>query len=103
MTGDDPAADLREKYDSARGAARALRQYGDGTLLRTITGIFGEPISPNFAQRGDIVMLDRATTGICVGRFSWFVGQEDGFNGLLHRQTSACRYAFRLPYGGGAA
>lgn len=98
MTGADPAEAYRGKYDTARGAAEALREHGAGTLLKTLKAIFGEPISPHFAQRGDVVMRDATTTGICVGRFSWFVGQESGEQGLVHLPTAACRYAFRVPF-----
>lgn len=98
MTGTDPAEALRGKYDTRHGAATALREFGSGTLLKTLTAIFGESFSPHFAQRGDVVMLDRTTTGICVGRFCWFVGQEAGVEGLLVIPTAQCRYAFRVPF-----
>ncbi|KQO06899.1 DUF6950 family protein [Sphingomonas sp. Leaf242] len=98
MTGDDPVEDFRDVYDTATGAALALREHGDGTLLKTMKSIFGEPISPHFAQRGDVMMFDRTTTGICVGRFSYFVGRQQGQEGLLTMPTSACRYAFRVPF-----
>ena len=98
MTGVDPAEAYRGKYDTAHGAAQALREHGAGTLLKTLKAIFGEPISPHFAQRGDVVMLDRTTTGICVGRFSYFVGREEGVEGLLVIPTAQCRYAFRVPF-----
>lgn len=98
MTGVDPAEALRGRYDTQHGAALALREHGAGTLLKTLKAIFGEPISPHFAQRGDVVMLDRATTGICVGRFSYFVGREEGVEGLVVIPTAQCRYAFRVPF-----
>lgn len=98
MTGGDPAEAYRGKYDTARGAALALREHGEGTLLRTLKAIFGESISPHFAQRGDVVMRDARTAGICVGRFSYFVGQEGEQEGLVFLPTAACRYAFRVPY-----
>lgn len=98
MTGFDPAEAYRSKYDDARGAAIALREHGAGTLLRTLKSIFGEPISPHFAQRGDVVMRDARTAGVCVGRFSWFVGEEGSTQGLVPLPTAACGYAFRVPY-----
>ena len=98
MTGFDPAEAFRSRYDTQHGAAVALREHGAGTLLKTLKAIFGEPISPHFAQRGDVVMLDRTTTGICVGRFSYFVGREEGVEGLLVIPTAQCRYAFRVPF-----
>lgn len=98
MTGVDPAGAFRDKYDTARGAAEALREHGAGTLFKTMKSIFDEPISVHFAQRGDVVMLDATTTGICVGRFSYFVGREEGLDGLIVLPTASCRYAFRVPY-----
>jgi hypothetical protein len=98
MTGDDPVEAFRDVYDTAAGAALALREHGAGTLLKTMKSIFGDPISPHFAQRGDVMMLDATTTGICVGRFSYFVGREEGRDGLIVVSTAACRYAFRVPF-----
>ena len=98
MTGVDPAADFRNTYTNKAGAVAALREHGAGTLLKTVKAWLGEPISPHQAHRGDIVMRDRFTVGICVGAFSWFVGQEQGQNRLIPISTRSCRYAFRVPY-----
>lgn len=102
MTGTDPVASFRGQYDTGVGAARALRDHGAGTLLKTLKALFGDPISVHFAQRGDVVMLDATTTGICVGRFSYFVGREGEQDGLVVSSTAACRYAFRVPFEAGA-
>lgn len=99
MCGVDPAEAYRGTYYSARGAAEALRTYGAGTLLKTVTEWLGDSKSPHFAQRGDVVMKDRLTTGICAGRYSWFVGSEQGREGLTPFPTRDCRYAFSVPYG----
>lgn len=96
--GIDAAAAFRGKYDSQRGAALALRELGAGTLLKTVKSWLGDPISVHFAQRGDVVMLDATTTGICVGRYSYFVGSEQGVEGLTIHPTASCRYAFRVPF-----
>jgi len=98
MTGVDPAEAFRGQYDTSRGAALALREHGAGTLLKTMKAMFGEPISPHFAQRGDVVMRDATTTGICAGQFSWFMGEEGEREGLVYLPTAACRYAFRVPF-----
>lgn len=98
MTGHDPAEAMRGTYSTARGAAEALRQHGAGTLLKTVKATLGEPISPHFAQRGDVVMQDARTAGICVGRYSYFVGREQDQERLVPIPTSACRYAFRIPF-----
>lgn len=74
MTGVDPAAEYRGRYDDAKGAALALRELGKGTLVKTIDAVF--PARPlGKAQRGDIVMF-RGSAGICMGAFGLFVGEE---------------------------
>jgi hypothetical protein len=98
MTGVDPAEAFRNLYDSELGARKALREVGQGTLLKTAKHWFGAPKSVYFAKRGDLVMRDRTTLGICVGPFSWFVGEEHGAAGLVVIPTNACRYAFTVPF-----
>lgn len=74
MTGTDPAAEYRGRYDDAKGAALALRELGQGTLVKTIDATF--PHRPfGKAQRGDIVLF-RGSAGICMGAFGLFVGEE---------------------------
>lgn len=98
MTGTDPAEDFRGTYSDRAGAAAALKQHGAGTLLKTATAWLGHSKHPAFAQRGDIVMKDRTTLGVCVGLHSWFVGEEHGENGLVAVPTATCTKAFSLPY-----
>jgi hypothetical protein len=100
MCGVDPAAAFRATYTDPRGAALALREHGQGTLLRTVTNWLGEPSCIHHAKRGDIVMRDARTTGVCVGQFSWFVGSLDqGTDKLTVIPTSSCEYAFTIPFG----
>lgn len=101
QTGIDPAEQFRGKYDTARGAALALREYGAGTLLKTVRHWLGEHKSVHFAKRGDIVMRDAKTCGVCVGPYSWFVGHEQGFERLVVLPTASCRYAFTVPFHAG--
>lgn len=104
QTGIDPAEAFRGTYDSARGAAEALRQHGQGTLLKTVTSWLGQPSCPHHAKRGDIMMRDRMTTGVCVGQYSWFVGVEDqNTDRLAVIPTASCRYAFHIPFGSAVA
>ncbi|MEG3166543.1 hypothetical protein U1701_18435 [Sphingomonas sp. PB2P19] len=98
MTGTDPAADLRGIYTDRASAAAALKDHGAGTLLKTVTAWLGQPKHPAFAQRGDIVMKDRTTLGVCVGLHSWFVGEEHGVDGLVAIPTANCTKAFTVPY-----
>lgn len=99
MCGIDPAAGFRGTYDTARGAAEVLRERAEGTLLRTVKSWLGDPKSPHQAKRGDIVMKDAKSVGVCVGRYSWFVGFEQGFERLVVVPTRDCRYAFTVPFG----
>ncbi len=98
MTGTDPGEAFRDTYSDRAGSALALRDLGAGTLLKTVTAWLGAPKHPAFAQRGDIVMKDRNTLGVCVGLHSWFVGEEHGHNGLVALPTAHCTKAFTLPY-----
>lgn len=99
QTSVDPAAAFRGTYDTKEGAALSLRENGAGTLLKTVKSWFGDPLpSVHFAQRGDLVMKDATTLGVCVGTYSWFVGREQGMERLVPIATAECRYAFRVPY-----
>ena len=101
QTGIDPGEHFRGTYTDARGARQALRDYGAGTLLKTVKDWLGEPKSPHQAKRGDIVMQDATTCGVCVGQYSWFVGEEQGFERLAIIPTASCRYAFSVPFHAG--
>ncbi|MBB5715841.1 DUF6950 family protein [Sphingomonas aerophila] len=98
QTGVDPAAAFRGTYDTRTGSAEALRKHGAGTLLRTVTAWLGEPKHVSQAKRGDIVMKDRTTLGVCVGLYSYFVGEEHGQEGLVHVPTADCSRAFTVPF-----
>ena len=74
LTGEDAAAAYRGTYDSRAGSAHALRELGQGTLLRTVAASFAEkPVAR--AQRGDLVWCD-GSLGVCMGAFALFVGEE---------------------------
>lgn len=98
MTGVDPGAAFRDQYDSRTGSAAALREHGQGTLLKTVTAWLGAPKHVSQAKRGDIVMRDRSTLGVCVGAYSYFVGEEHGQAGLVFLPTSDCTRAFTVPF-----
>lgn len=98
MCGVDPAAAFRGTYDTQRGAAEALKEHGEGTLLKTVRAWFPEEKSVHLAHRGDLVMKDATAVGICVGRYSWFVGREQGMERLVPVPTRDCRYAFTVPF-----
>lgn len=71
MTGVDLAADLRGSYDSAESAAVVMRsRYGVDDVASVAGRLFGDPITPRLAQRGDLLLLDGEhgpALGICLG------------------------------------
>lgn len=77
ITGEDPAAHVRGRYRSKRGALRVLRELGHGSLEAAIDARYPEtPIG--FARRGDWALYETAV-GVVVGRIALFVGGiEDG-------------------------
>ncbi|MBM6577109.1 hypothetical protein KCP91_12070 [Microvirga sp. SRT01] len=98
MTGVDPGADFRGAYDTRQGSAEALRTFGEGTLLKTTTAWLGNSKHVSQAKRGDVVMKDRHTLGICVGLHSLFVGEEHGHHGTVYVPTADCTRAFTIPF-----
>lgn len=98
MTGVDLGEDIRGTYTSVTSAKEALRACGDGTLLKRVRRHLGDAKPISLAQRGDIVMRDRNTVGVCVGQYSWFVGEEGSRQGLVAYPTSLCAYAFSVPF-----
>ncbi len=94
VTGEDRAADFRERYDDREGAARALREIGEGTLLATYQARFDEkPVA--FAKRGDLVW-DGERIGVCNGNHALFVGQEGEREGLIRFDMSVAVKAFEV-------
>lgn len=71
MTGHDAAAEYRGRYSDAVGAALALRELGQGTLLKTVDHEFqGKPVGR--AIRGDLVWCS-GCVGICLGGSAAFL------------------------------
>jgi len=71
LTGEDPAAEFRGRYRSAKGALTVIKNSGYGSLEGLVTHQIGKPLaSPKLAQRGDLVLaeLDHGPTLlVCVG------------------------------------
>lgn len=97
MTGTDPAEEYRGTYDDARGAALALRKLGKGTLTATTNDWLGQSVDRAFAQRGSIVLKGRTALGVCVGPWSWFVGEEGTGKGLIALPTLQLSRAWTIP------
>lgn len=81
MTGVDPAAALRGRYKTERGALGALRRFAGGGLTETVEKIAADlgavEVALSFARRGDMVLFDDpalvqrpfdAALGLCLGR-----------------------------------
>lgn len=100
MTGVDPAEAFRGLYDTKTGAAQALRDHGQGTLLKTVRHWFGEEKHVALAQRGDLVMQGSTALGVCVGQYSYFPGTEQNglVEGLVFVPTAGCSRAFSVPF-----
>ena len=106
-TGKDPARGLRQMGSTLKGAAKMMKDMGgvEG-IAKTQCAKFGfASISVNFAQRGDIVLVDLNSfnnpsinptpdnsLGIVVGSEAAFVGRR----GLQFIPVSACRLAWRI-------
>lgn len=94
MTGEDPVADIRGKYDGPVTAARIIRKAGFDCLGDMIADRFLE-IEVSAAGRGDLVLCD--------GPDGEFVGVVDGHvclgpapNGLTHIPLRQAQRAFRV-------
>ena len=98
MTGDDPMAEVRGRYSTAIGAARALTRIGAGSLAATMDAKF-ERVGPLLAHRGDIVMTS-GLLAICLGLHLVAVGAEGEHEGLirLDRDPALETAAWRVPY-----
>lgn len=71
QTGRDFADGHRGRYRSGRGAARYLKALGFASAAALLDSIL-PPISPAFAQRGDIVLWD-GIPGVCIGGEALFL------------------------------
>ena len=99
MTGQNPMKDFKGKYKDEKEALEALKVIGSGTLLETLKGIFGRPVSPHYAQRGDVVYTVFETgpsVGICLGKDSFFVGEDPNKEGLVSFPTREMAKVFKI-------
>ncbi|MGQ8367144.1 DUF6950 family protein [Glaciecola sp. 1036] len=58
MTGKDPAIRYRGKYSTKRGALKALKSIGGGSIESAFTKMFGDMDVPLSAMRGDVVLVE---------------------------------------------
>lgn len=57
MTGSDPAAEVRGRYQTMAGALKKIRQAGFADHVDMVAGLFDE-IDPPFAAVGDLAAVD---------------------------------------------
>jgi hypothetical protein len=98
MTGTDPAASVRGRYASRRGAVRVVRELGCsdflGVFRQLLTGF--DEIDPFRARRGDLVAVPQggdAAMGICNGDVVVAPGSEGLSRVGLDRAITAWRVA----------
>lgn len=95
MTGNDPMAEFRGKYNDQESALKALKEIGSGNLYQTMRRKFGNPRRP---RRGDVVYYNQPipTLGICIGESCVFVGQEGDHEGLVTLPTAEMKRGFHV-------
>lgn len=96
-TGVDPMADYRGEYASQDEALARLRATGDGTLIGALTRLFGDPVHPASARRGDIVFrkADRSV-GVVVTIGARQAGMFLGEGGFAEVSMRDCDMGFRV-------
>lgn len=79
LTGENPMADLAERYADEASGRRLLRELGG--LEAAVTARLGEPLANKLlARRGDVVLFDAGEQGISLGvcEGAWLVAKAVG-------------------------
>ncbi|ACB76713.1 DUF6950 family protein [Opitutus terrae] len=95
QTGEDPAAELRGTYHTAKEATALIRTRYEGSLWNVPEQHGLRLVDVRHAGRGDIVgdvLERRRILGVCAGARSAFLTTR----GLVWRDTLACRFAWRI-------
>lgn len=95
ITGVDVAKGVSGSYLSKLEAAEYLRKTKRKTLHGAATKALGKSVHIAQAGLGDIVRWDKAL-GVCVGKFSWFVGEINGVDQLVSNPTLQCSAAWKV-------
>lgn len=74
VSGKDPAAEYRGKYDSEIGAKRVLAKL---SIAEALDAHF-ERVDLAFVQRGDVVQMDDDAAGVVWAGVVWSVDKEKG-------------------------
>lgn len=86
-TGTDPAADLRGRYSTERGAARLIRRVaGEGGLAALASARLGAEIAPALAIRGDVGVANRGDGQLALVVCNGPVWQGPGPGGIVIAQ-----------------
>lgn len=94
LTGTDYGKPWRGEYASEAEAAQILT--AGGGLEAMASALFGPPVAPAFAQRGDVVLFEQPggpALGVCLGVNSAFVTAP---RGLVFVPTARCAVAWRV-------
>lgn len=87
VTGEDPMAEFRGKYDSLKGSLKVIKEIGAGTLEATLDGKFPE-VGIGHAQRGDLAFFD-GSVGVVMGGFAYFAS-DDGLERVPRALWNKC-------------
>ena len=87
ITGQDPMAEFRGKYDSLKTSLQVIKDIGEGTLEATMDAKFPE-VEIGLAQRGDLAFLD-GSVGVVMGGFAYFVS-DDGLERINRSLWDKC-------------
>src|SRR5690349_5769964 len=94
LTGECVGDEWEGRYSTKREAAALIRELGFKSYRQAVTAKLGKSFHPALAQRGDIVMRGRSVLGVCLGKYSYFVGRERGHEGLVAWPTLDCTAAW---------
>jgi hypothetical protein len=74
MTGEDIMSEYRGNYNSKRSGAKAIKDLGQGTLLKTLIKKLGKSQPGVYGNKGDIAWYNNAC-GLVLGRESIFISE----------------------------
>lgn len=99
ITGENPLTRFKPDYSSKFQAFRFLKESANGPLFKTLENLFGKAVSTAKLGRGDLVYREGPegpTVGVCLGRFSAFVGEENKHRGLVFLPTLLQKQGFKI-------
>ena len=97
MTGEDIFKDyeFRKKYKSAKGAIKQFRRHGF-LNIEAIWDHFATPIGINYAQRGDLILIEEGQELPAVGPVVDSRAAFLSLDGLTYRKVNEARCAWRI-------